>query len=304
MKLTIKEQFIWLMMKGASYKLMWAYLSWQTTNKTLQDSLNISQCQDVLRKLTDFTSELRKKSIYFSDIRDKDMEFIKTWYKYTIIFGDNYYPSLWYFIPQPPIIVFYRGNIDLLKDPLISIIGTRKSSAYGNKVTELITQAILDESWKVVSGLALGIDQKSHETAVAYQNDSTIAIIASGHEHYYPKQNRRLEELMYDKHLVLSEFLPYTQPKKHHFIMRNRLVAGISKATIVIEAAHKSGSLITANYALQYNREVFALPGRIFDQESIGCNELIQLGAHPILSPHQLIYEIKEIFNRQGYSYK
>src|SRR5699024_3550760 len=109
------------------------------------------------------------------------------------------------------------------------------------------------------------------------------------------------QKRMEQQDLILSEYLPNIKPMKHHFVLRNRLVAGLSKATIVIEAAQKSGSLITANYALQYNREVFAVPGRITDEQSRGCNDLIQIGAKAIVDIPWMIDELKGIYQMQGY---
>lgn len=301
MKLSIKKQLIGLMLKNASYKLMWSYLTWQSENNLLSQTLTIEECHSILKSLREFRSEIFKKNISFDGFIVKEINLMEEWSRQSILFGEEHYPPLWYYTPQPPILVFYQGNLDLLNFPMLSIIGTRQATDYGRKMTTLISKAMVDASYKLVSGLALGIDQTCHQAASNYQDDSTIAILPCGHFTFYPQENAQLERRMYDKHLVLSEFLPYSKPKKHQFIMRNRLVAGISKATIVIEAAQKSGSLITANYALQYNREVFVLPGRVTDKQSYGCNELIQAGAHPILSTSQLAKEINEIFHRQGY---
>lgn len=215
--------------------------------------------------------------------------------------GEYHYPMLWYHTAQPPILVFYRGDIELLREPKVSVIGTRQITIYGKLVTREIIEALSKEAWVSVSGLALGVDASVHEYSLEHPNGRSIAIIPCGLDYYYPRANKYIQKRMEQQDLILSEYLPNIKPMKHHFVLRNRLVAGLSKATIVIEAAQKSGSLITANYALQYNREVFAVPGRITDEQSRGCNDLIQIGATPILDIPSMIDELRGIFQMQGY---
>ncbi|MGO3212929.1 MAG: DNA-processing protein DprA, partial [Ruoffia tabacinasalis] len=193
------------------------------------------------------------------------------------------------------------GDIGLIREPKVSVIGTRQMTTYGKTVTREIINALSKETWVSVSGLALGVDASVHEYNLEHPNGRSIAIIPCGLDYYYPRANKYIQKRMEQQDLILSEYMPNIKPMKHHFVLRNRLVAGISKATIVIEAAQRSGSLITANYALQYNREVFAVPGRITDDQSRGCNDLIQIGATPVLDIPSMIDELKEIFQMQGY---
>lgn len=304
MKLLFKKQILYLMLHKASYGLTRAYLKQAIDWGRVTESCSLKECQEMLLSLTQFRKEIFSKGINFTYFNHDAGSFINRWIHQTLLIGDCNYPTLWYFIPQPPILIFYEGDLSLLKKPLVSIVGTRSISTYGEVVSEALTIAIADQNWAVVSGLAKGVDKAVHQSAVKHNDASTIGIIPAGLHYYYPKDNRSLEEAMYRRHLVLSEFLPFSRPNKHHFIMRNRLVAGISKATIIIEAAQQSGSLITANYALQYNREVFAVPGRITDKYSKGCNDLILNGARSINNLEQMIMELNEIFVRQGYEYQ
>lgn len=228
------------------------------------------------------------------------LKWLDQWQNNVLIYGDDLYPKLWYQITNPPAVMFYKGNINLLSRPLVSIVGSRTTTTYGQTFTYQLVKALSQAGMVCVSGMAKGIDRCVHETAIqSVGKRATIGIIATGLDRVYPSVNRELQNRMMRDQLVLSEFLPQAQALKHHFIMRNRLVAGISSTTIVIEAAKKSGSLITANFALEANREVYALPGRISDLQSQGCNELIEAGAYPILSVKQVVDQILELHHLQ-----
>lgn len=292
---TIKEQLIYLSYQGASYPLSWQYFNrflhyYQTT-----DTLTLSECQQLLNETILLYPKLKHPGINFitSTLHPDILESLN---QQSFMMGDLIYPLLWLELPQPPLVVYYEGHLNCLAQPLVSIVGTRQISPYGYEMTSLMATAIAAKGWGSVSGLALGVDQVAHEAATKVRHQSTIGIIANGTDHYYPKANSYLQQKMAEEHLILSEYLPHTRAQRHHFIMRNRLVAGISSATIVMEAAKKSGSLITANYAVQSNREVFALPGRINDTHSQGCNELIQSGARPVLSIADTIEQLSEHF--------
>lgn len=288
---SLKEQLIYLALHHTPYKVRWHYvqLSMKQVTSTEQE------CRHYIKELI-MRHFLSEDSLLFLKIQDDELHLIRELSKKAIAIGEANYPPLWLEIPKPPLVIYYRGHLSLLNKPLVSIIGTRKITSYGKEVTQALTQAIVREGWGVVSGLATGVDQIAHETAIAEKVQSTIAIIPTGVDHYYPPQNRKLQDELCRNHLVLSEYLPFERAKKHHFIMRNRLVAGLTTSTIVMEAAMKSGSLITANYAIQFDREVHALPGRMNDTTSQGCNDLIAQGAYPITSISNTISILKQHF--------
>ena len=192
---------------------------------------------------------------------------------------DQSYPPLLKEIADPPPYLFYKGDIKLSHLPqIISVVGTRNPSQYGRLALEAIIKPLIINDWVIVSGLAKGIDALAHTLSIN-QKGKTIAVIAGGFYHVYPKQNHTLAEQIMTSHLILSEHPPSTPPQRWHFPMRNRMISGLSIGTIIIQAKKRSGSLITAQQALDQNREVFAVPGSIFDDCSAGTNELIQNGA-------------------------
>ncbi|MDQ0230547.1 DNA-processing protein DprA [Metabacillus malikii] len=206
------------------------------------------------------------------------------------IFDANY-PPLLKEIPDPPPFLYYKGNINILNTKLmISVVGTRYPTAYGRRALEFILKPLVYERWVIVSGMAKGIDTLAHKASI---NDGgkTVAVIAGGLNNVYPKENIELASELAANHLILSEHTPSTEPQKWHFPMRNRIISGLSLGTIIIQAKKRSGSLITANQALEQNREVFAIPGSIFDECSAGTNELIKSGAKLVQHPLDIIEE-------------
>lgn len=301
MKLKIKEQLVFLKAKNVSHKVLATYLEVIMDDRLLREELEPQECQRILIEVKQRKQVKLAAEINFNHIRTTELTTLTQLAQHSIMIGEYHYPMLWYHTAQPPILVFYRGDIELLREPKVSVIGTRQITTYGKLVTREIIEALSKEAWVSVSGLALGVDASVHEYSLEHLNGRSIAIIPCGLDYYYPRANKYIQKRMEQQDLILSEYLPNIKPMKHHFVLRNRLVAGLSKATIVIEAAQKSGSLITANYALQYNREVFAVPGRITDEQSRGCNDLIQIGATPILDIPSMIDELRGIFQMQGY---
>ena len=212
-----------------------------------------------------------------------------------ITLDDKDYPSLLKEINDPPPLLYYRGNLSRDDDHSIGVVGSRKNSAYGEQATEFLVKDLAQNKISVISGLAIGTDTLAHETALS-NNGRTVAIIGSGLDRasIYPKDNHYLaDKIIISGGAILSEFPIGTPPLKQHFPQRNRIIAGITKGTLVIEANIRSGALITARFALDYNREVFAVPGNIFSPTSAGTNELIKKGAYPVLSAT----DIMEILN-------
>lgn len=194
-------------------------------------------------------------------------------------------------IYEPPFLLYYKGNIELLNQTSLAVVGTRKITAYGQQVVPKIVAPLVAQNITIVSGLALGIDALAHQTCIN-NNGSTIAVLGSGLDQIYPASNRYLAEKIINTGLIISEYPPGTPPLKHHFPYRNRIISGLCLGTIVIEGNEDSGSLITAKYALDQNREIFAVPGNILAQYSTGTNKLIKMGAKLITSTEDIFEEL------------
>jgi DNA processing protein len=200
--------------------------------------------------------------------------------------ADGDYPRLLLETPSPPPIIYYRGEVELQENlghkPLVGIVGTRKPSEYGIRWTRQISTALAKNGFTVVSGMAEGIDTESHWSAMK-AGGRTIAVLGTGVDVIYPHQNRDLYQQILTAGLVVSEYPTKTPPDRTHFPRRNRIIAGLSRAILVMEAPLKSGALITATYANDFGRDVYALPGRIDDHPSQGCLKLLSQGASLIL---------------------
>ena len=208
--------------------------------------------------------------------QEEEIKFIEK-YKITPLFlKDERYPKRLLNCYDPPTLLFYRGNADLNSSKLISIIGTRSNSEYGKQMTEQIIQELAAVQPVIVSGLAYGVDAIAHKQSIK-QNLPTVGVLAHGLDKIYPSSHTSLaKEMIANGGGLLTEFRKETKPDRHHFPTRNRVVAGMCDATIVIETGVKGGSMITAHLAYSYNRDVFALPGKATDVKSEGCNYLIQ----------------------------
>lgn len=207
---------------------------------------------------------------------------------------DEEYPPLLTTIYDPPAYLFVRGASLLHRTP-IAMVGSRHASAYGKDVAERFANALAQAGMSVVSGGAYGIDEASHRGALA-TNGHTIAVLASGLRGIdNPKHASLFSQILEHGGTIVTEFPPNTPPLKHHFPLRNRIVAGMCKATIVVEAAKASGTMITANAAIRENREVCAIPGNITSITSEGANALIASGAHCVTSPEDifLLYDMR-----------
>lgn len=197
------------------------------------------------------------------------------------IFSESY-PKLLKEISLPPIVLYARGDIRLLNKDCVSVVGTRRVTKYGKDVTKKLTMQFANAGLVVVSGLADGVDTIAHQCCVEL-NKPTIAVLGCGINTIYPANNINLANNIIKNGLVLSEYQPNEKPQTYYFPMRNRIIAGLSKATIVTEAPTKSGALITMDYALECGRDVFAVPARINDIYSSGCNNAIKDGRAEIL---------------------
>ncbi|NCA98780.1 MAG: DNA-protecting protein DprA [Clostridia bacterium] len=203
-----------------------------------------------------------------------------------VLSGDPQFPQALHDLNTCPALLYVRGSRlpDMLQCyPWVTVIGTRRPTVYGQKVTRKITRGLCQGGAVIVSGLARGIDTLAHQTALKNQG-FTVGVIASGHDYDYPPENSGLIAEMAEQGVILSEHPPGVPPVRQNFPARNRLLSGLSKAVAVMEAAQKSGTLITTTYAADQNREVFAVPGSILDQASAGCHQLIRDGAHVLES--------------------
>jgi DNA processing protein len=210
-----------------------------------------------------------------------------------LIQQDESYPKRLNEIDQPPPVLYTQGNINPDDEWSVAIVGTRRVTAYGRQVAEDIAGRLARNGLTIISGLARGVDSIAHQAALD-AGGRTLAVLGSGLDRIYPPENRQLAEQIKANGAIISEFSPNTPPEASNFPQRNRLISGLSLAVLVIEAGIKSGALITAAFAADQGREVFAVPGNITSPGSMGTNRLIQNGAHPLLSAEQVL-EILEL---------
>ncbi|MDQ0416863.1 DNA processing protein [Croceifilum oryzae] len=206
---------------------------------------------------------------------------------------DADYPELLREIPQPPWVLYLRGDRQLLNEACFAMVGTRKPTPYGRKITKQLAEQFVQAGLTVVSGMATGIDGDAHH-AVLESGGKTIAVLGTGIDVVYPKNHVRLYEKLVQKGLVISESPPGTGPNPGLFPQRNRIISGLSLGTVVVEAAERSGSLITAECSMEQGREVFAVPGPATSAQSGGTIQLIQQGAKCIRHIGDVLEEYAE----------
>lgn len=208
--------------------------------------------------------------------------------------GEERFPRLLAEIPNPPSVLYYIGTIEPDPDLAITVIGSRHPTKYGVEVAKTFGYALASAGALVVSGLAEGIDAYASRGALEAEHAvcPTLAVLGCGVDVVYPKSNERLYDEIIARGAVVSEFLPGTQVERYHFPIRNRIMSGLAHGTLVVEAAERSGTSITAGYAHDQGREVFAVPGRIGDEKSAGPNGMIARGeAKPVFSPEEILSE-------------
>ena len=255
-------------------------------NKNLREIfLNNSEIKEVLSQ-----EEFNKMSLC---LHDEFLNRFLTQYKQEniecITFNDKRYPFLLKEIASPPLCLYCKGNIQLLNTTCIAIVGTRKPTEYGIITTKQYAKELAEADVTVVSGMASGVDSIAHREVIE-NHGKTIAVIAGGFNHIYPASNYNLFKQLTENNLVISEYCPNIKPLSYYFPVRNRIIAGLSKGVIITEAGEKSGALHTFNYALDFNREVFAVPGRINSPMSKGTNAIIKsLQGIVSLSPEDVL---------------
>lgn len=206
--------------------------------------------------------------------------------------GDAAYPSALLQAADPPLLLYAHGRLDLLQREAVAIVGSRNPTAQGLDNARAFGRALSEAGWTVVSGLALGIDGAAHEGALGGAG-STIAVVGTGLDRIYPSRHEALTRRIAREGLLLSEFALGAPPLAEHFPKRNRIIAGLARGTLVVEAALRSGSLITARLALEAGRDVFAIPGSIHAVQSRGCHALLKQGA-------KLVEQVQDVLEELG----
>lgn len=245
-------------------------------------------------KNTEGIGEVRAASIKKFDQFNKAEEEIKFIEKYSIqplFITDAAYPQRLLNCYDSPGLLFYKGSADLNATKIVAVVGTRNHTDYGKQATEKLIKDLAKQNILVVSGLAYGIDAIAHKAALK-NNLPTIGVLAHGLDQIYPLQHAELAKDMVKKGGLLTEFRSRTNPDKHNFPTRNRIVAGMSDATIVIETGIKGGSMITAELANGYNKDVFAFPGKVTDSKSAGCNYLIKNNKAMLLTDAEELLQV------------
>lgn len=206
-----------------------------------------------------------------------------------ILYNDKEYPERLKYIYSPPVGFFVKGIIPNIENS-IAIVGARKATEYGKTVSYKFAYELASRGIVVISGMARGIDGASHRGAIA-ADGKTIAVLGSGFKNIYPKEHKELFYNICDNGCVITEYFPDMQPLAYNFPERNRIISGLSKYILVVEAGEKSGSLITVDFALEQGKDVFAVPGNIFSYASFGPNKLIKEGAKPVTSVDDILEE-------------
>jgi DNA processing protein len=239
--------------------------------------------------------EVRAKSIKeFNDfhLAEHELKFIEKYKIKTLFLTDENYPRRLLNCYDSPTLLFYKGTADLNASKILAIVGTRSNTDYGKQFTEKLVKDLSEQNILIISGLAHGIDAIAHKAALKNELP-TIGVVGHGLDKVYPAENTNLaKDMVKDGGGILSEFFSGTKPDKHNFPLRNRVVAGLSDATVVVETNIKGGSMITAKLADAYNRDVFAVPGRTNDKASSGCNHLIKYNKAILLTDAEELLDV------------
>ena len=236
---------------------------------------------DALPELSRHGGMRKAIKVYSTEAATQDMARAKDIGAFFVAIGEVGYPPDLAHVPSPPPMLCISGKIELADMKSVAIVGARNASALGMKFARQLAHGLCEAGFLVVSGLARGIDTAAHEASV---NAQTAAVLAGGLDHFYPPENEKLQRAIGQRGLLISEMLPGTAPKAEHFPRRNRIISGMAKAVIIVEAAMRSGSLITARFAAEQGREVFAVPGSPLDPRCEGTNKLIKDGANILTS--------------------
>ena len=229
---------------------------------------------------------------------EEELRFVEKYKIRRLFITDPEYPKRLLNCYDPPTMLYVKGEADMNPSRTVAIVGTRNNTEYGKKFTEEIVSGLEDHGITVISGLALGIDAIAHKQSLK-KNIPTIAVVGHGLDTIYPYENTSLAKDIIKHHgAILTQFPSKTKPDKHNFPVRNRIVAGLSDAVVIVETNIKGGSMITAEMGVGYNRDVFAVPGRTTDNKSTGCNELIRNNKAILLT------EVSELLEIMGWAKK
>jgi len=248
---------------------------------------NITQIEQYLYYEPTIFEDFENSSREFSELITRLSIYLRETGTKLITYWDEEYPQSLKNIPDPPVCLFVKGKWEYLSYDLFAVVGTRKMTSYGKQVTERFVSEI-SKHFVIVSGMAYGVDTIAHSSALRL-NRPTIAVLGCGVDVVYPKSNKMLYEQIIDNGCVVSEYLPWESPKKFTFVERNRIISGLSVGVLVTEAGVESGALITAKYAIEQGRDVFAVPGDIFRTTSQGTNYLIKSGAFVATEPSDIL---------------
>ncbi len=226
-------------------------------------------------------------------LAEQEVEFITKNNIQAIFFLDDNYPNRLKHCADSPLLLYFKGNVNFNAQQVLSVVGTRQASEYGLEICENILSEFSGSDTLIVSGLAYGIDTCSHRAALKYHLP-TVGVLGHGLDRIYPQQNKKYADQMQQNGGILTEFRQGTIPDRVNFPQRNRIVAGMADATLVVESKKRGGSLITAHLAFDYNRDVLAIPGRPADTNSIGCNYLIQKNIAQLINSAD---DIKKLLN-------
>lgn len=287
------------------YKIWLTSLSLDNSIK-LKLLLRYKKEQEIYNNFEDIIRKEISLYLKFKDINNGNLlnqaEKVCEWMKKNnigfICISDNNYPLELRFIDNAPYGLFYKGDLNVLNNRKVAIVGSRKCTNYGIQVTKMLTNELNSFNITIISGGAKGIDTAAHAQSLE-SSGATVVVLGCGIDIVYPAQNKRLFENVANHGLVLSEFMPGVKPYSYNFPTRNRIISGLSELILLTEATVKSGSLITANFALAQGKDVMAVPGSIFSKESEGCNNLIYDGAHVLTSLEDLRLILKLDLNKK-----
>jgi DNA processing protein len=268
----------------------------QKIQKLADDNVDINAiCVEQLLSDLGFNQQ---QQIAFKQLDSNKINSVLNWLEepnhHLITYIDSRYPPLLKAIHSAPILLFVKGNVNLLSSPQLAMVGSRQFSDYGGQWSRYFASELALNGLTITSGLALGIDGLCHRGALDVQG-KTIAVLGSGLRQITPRSHSGLaQDIINGNGAIITEFFPDDAARPEYFPRRNRIISGLSLATFVVEASHKSGSLITANYAIEQNRDVFALPGDIGNENFHGTHQLIQQGAYLVTRPADILQHLNQ----------
>jgi DNA processing protein len=264
----------------------------QTFHKLIARYKTASRALEALPELVTKGGAKRGLKVYSSELAQKEIDATAKAGAQLLCACESQYPTMLRNIDSAPPILCVSGNLPLFQKTSVAIVGARTASASGRKMARILAHALAEEGFLVTSGLARGIDTSAHEAATPAR---TAAVIAGGIDHLYPPENAGLQKAIANEGLLITEMPIGTAPRAEHFPRRNRIISGLSHVVIIVEAALRSGSLITARFANEQNREVFAVPGSPLDPRCEGTNKLIKEGANILTS----VNDVLDYLNRE-----